>query len=270
MKFTKEELYGFGGSTVLCLLILLLLRFVFLQMEVRAEAEGIPVEFGTVEWASGTIAPASSGREMQNPDVMPVPEVIPNPAPPSPLPPIITQTAEQTVAIEAERQRKEQEQRAEQERREAERNRLEEEQRRKDAINRQMADAFGAGNATGGSKGTNASGSGSRGNPQGNASTGAPTGIGGIGTFDLSGRALRSGSLPRPAYDFQEEGTIVVEITVNPQGDVIQVTLLPRGTNISNAIMRRAAIDAAKKAKFNSIGGSQNQIGTITYRYNLK
>ena len=270
MKLTREQIYGFGSSVILCLLVLLFLSFVFLRTEIRAEEEGIPVEFGITESASGVNDPASSSKRTETPDIQPVPEIIPDPAPSNPRQPIITQNNEQTAAIEAERQRKEQERKAEQERREAERKRLEEEQRRKDAINRQMADAFGAGNATSGSQGSAASGSGNQGNPQGNAGSGAQTGTGSFGSFDLSGRSLRGGSLPRPAYDVQEEGTIVVEITVNPQGDVTQAEIRLRGTNIENANMRRSAIDAAKKTKFNSISGNQNQIGTITYRYTLK
>jgi TonB family protein len=270
MKPTKEEIYGFGGSLLLCLLLVLFLSFIFLRTEIRAEAEGIPVDFGTLEWASGNNEPISSGKDIETPAIEPVPEVVPQPAPPTPKPPVITQNAEQTAAIEAEKQRKEQERRIEQERREAERKRLEEEQRRKDAINRQMSEAFGAGNTSGGNQGTTASGAGNQGSPQGNAASGVQAGTGGIGSFDLSGRSLRGGGLQRPAYNVQEEGTIVVEITVNPQGDVIQSEIRLRGTNIENANMRRSAVEAAKKTKFNGIAGAQNQIGTITYRYTLK
>ncbi|MDR2805617.1 MAG: TonB family protein [Dysgonamonadaceae bacterium] len=270
MKLTKEEIYGFGSSALLCLLIVLMLAFIFLRTEVRAEAEGIPVEFGAIEWASGADEPAPSGNDAETPVVAPVPEVVPQPAPPVAKPPAITQNVEQTAAIEAEKQRKEQERKLEQEKREAERKRLEEEQRRKDAINRQLSEAFGAGNAPGGSQGTAATGSGNQGSPQGNAAGGVSTGEGGVGSFNLSGRSLRGGGLQRPAYDVQEEGAIVVEITVNPQGDVIQAEIRLLGTNIENAHMRRSAVEAAKKTKFNGIAGAQNQIGTITYRYTLK
>ena len=279
MKFTREQLYGFGSSIVLCLLILLFLSFAFLRTEI-VEMGGISVAFGNVEWAAETENPASSGRSQEIPDVELIPEAVSHPAIPTPEPSVIspkneqplliTQNNEQTAAMEAERQRKEQEQIAEQERREAERKRLEEEQRRRDAIDRQMADAFGAGNTAGGSSGTAASGSGIQGSLQGNAATGAQTGVGGIGSFDLSGRSLRGGNLPAPAYDVQAEGTIVVEITVNPQGDVIDAGIRLKGTNIENANMRRAAIEAAKRTKFNPISGIQNQIGTITYRFTLK
>jgi len=295
MKLTREQIIGFGSSIILCLLIVLILSLIFLRTEIRAEMGGIPVAFGTVEWASGTDEPASSGGGVDFFDVDPAgPDVIPNTAPfisqsPSASqtsstdqPPIITQNTEQTIAIEAERQRKELEQRAEQERREAERKRLEEIRQRGEAINRQMSGAFGTGTTTGGNRGTAESGSGIQGSPQGNAAIGAYTGVGGtgssgsgagsgVGSYALTGRSLREGStLPPPAYNIQEEGTIVVDITVNPQGDVISATVRPRGTNIDNAAMRQSATEAAKKAKFNNIGGTQNQIGTITYRYSLK
>ncbi|MDR0541410.1 MAG: energy transducer TonB [Dysgonamonadaceae bacterium] len=270
MKLTKEQIYGFGSSTVLCLLILLLLSFIFLKTEMRAEAEGIPVDFGALEWASGTDEPAPSEKDREIPSAEPVPEIGSLPTPPAPTPPVITQNTEQTAAIEAEKQRREQEKRAEQERQETERKRREEEQRRREAINRQMSGAFGAGNTPEGNQGTATSGAGNQGSPQGNDASGAQTGAGGVGSFDLSGRSLRGGGLQRPAYDVQEEGSIVVEITVNPQGDVVRAEIRLRGTTIENGNMRRSAVEAAEKTKFNGIGGTQNQIGTITYRYTLK
>jgi TonB family protein len=270
MKLKKEEISGFCGAALLCLLIALLLALIALRTEIRAEAEGIPVDFGTIEWASGTEEPAPSSNEVESPEIEPVPETVPTPAPPTPKPPVITQNTEPTAALEAEKQKKEQERRLEQEQREAERKRQEEEQRRKDALNRQMANAFGAGNTADSNQGVAASGSGNQGNPQGNAASGAQTGVGGIGSFELSGRSLRGGGLQRPAYDVQEEGTIVVEITVNPQGDVIDAAIRLRGTTIENAALRRSAIEAARKTKFSVSSAAQNQIGSITYRYNLK
>jgi len=271
MKLTKEQIIGFGSSIILCLLLVLVLSYLFLRTEIQTEIEGIPVTFGAVEWASGTDEPVSSGENVNFSDREPRSEVISNPTPSTtPQPSIITQDTEQTIALEAERQRKEQERRVEQERREAEQKRLEEIRQRGEAINLQMSGAFGAGSTADASRGTAESGSGIQGSLQGNVSTGVSTGVGGVGSFALEGRSLRSSSLPPPAYNIQEEGTIVVEITVNPQGDVIQATVRLRGTNIENANMRRSAEEAAKKAKFNTISGSQNQIGTITYRYKLK
>jgi TonB family protein len=67
----------------------------------------------------------------------------------------------------------------------------------------------------------------------------------------------------------QEEGRIVINITVDPKGNVISAEI-GRGTNIDNGSLRQSALDAARRAKFNSIQGANNQSGTITYNYTLK
>ena len=85
----------------------------------------------------------------------------------------------------------------------------------------------------------------------------------------MNGRSIGAGGLPRPAYTIQEEGRIVINITVDPKGNVIFAEV-GRGTNIDNASMRKSALDAARKAKFNSISGANNQSGTITYVYKFK
>ncbi|KAA4214137.1 TonB family protein, partial [Bacteroides ovatus] len=116
---------------------------------------------------------------------------------------------------------------------------------------------------------TAASGTGTEGSKEGNSSTGAKTGTGGYGTFDLGGRSLGTGSLPKPAYNVQEEGRVVVNITVNPAGQVVSTSISPQ-TNTVNSALRKAAEDAAKKARFNTIDGVNNQTGTITYYFNLR
>ena len=103
----------------------------------------------------------------------------------------------------------------------------------------------------------------------GNSSTGSKTGTGGYGTFDLNGRSIGEGGLPRPVYNVQEEGRVVVSMTVNPAGQVI-ATSINRQTNTVNAALRKAALDAAKKARFNAVEGVNNQTGTITYYFNLR
>lgn len=110
---------------------------------------------------------------------------------------------------------------------------------------------------------------GNQGSPFGNSDHGANEGVGGYGSFNLNGRSIGSGGLPRPAYTVQEEGRIVVNITVDPKGNVIFAEV-GRGTNIDNASMRKSALEAARKAKFNSISGANNQSGTITYVYKFK
>ena len=130
-----------------------------------------------------------------------------------------------------------------------------------------IAGAFGKGSQMG-SKG-NASGAGLQGSPTGNSSTGKTSGVGGYGTFDLNGRSLGSGKLPVPVYNVQDEGRVVVTIVVNPAGQVISTSINKR-TNTVNPALRRAAEEAARKARFNAVDGVNNQSGTITYYFKLR
>lgn len=92
---------------------------------------------------------------------------------------------------------------------------------------------------------------------------------GGYGTWDLGGRDM-VGEMPRPSYNgIHDEGRVVVTITVNPEGSVIDTRINNR-TNTTNVQLRNAAVEAARRTKFNSISGKDNQTGTITYYFKLK
>ncbi len=108
-----------------------------------------------------------------------------------------------------------------------------------------------------------------QGSATGSGDKGKTSGTGGIGVFDLQGRSLGTGSLPVPVYDEQDEGRVVVTIVVNPAGDVIRTSINKR-TNTVNPALRKAAMEAAQKARFNRIDGVDNQSGTITYYFKLK
>lgn len=85
----------------------------------------------------------------------------------------------------------------------------------------------------------------------------------GIGEWNLNGRDL-VGSLPQPAKDFNQEGTVVVQITVDAAGNVIEAIVT--GGNIGDKATQQLAIDAANKAKFTS-AKKIKQVGTITYYF---
>ena len=163
---------------------------------------------------------------------------------------------ERTEAEKAEEARRLAEAKAERERKEAE-----------EAARRKVAGAFGKG-AQMESKG-NSEGTGIQGSPTGNAPEGATSGVGGYGTFSLNGRSIGAGGLPKPVYNVQDEGKVVVNPTVNPAGQVI-ATSINRQTNTVNSSLRKAAEDAAKKARFNAVSGLNNQSGTIPYYSNFK
>jgi TonB family protein len=278
MKITKEKIYGYIGSGVFCLLLFLILYFTVLRAEVKDGEEGVLVNFGTVDLSSGVFEPKSGEPQREadrpTPSVPNLPTVSTTETPPvvQPKPKQntnqpITQNREETAAVEAARKQREEQKRIEAEQ-QAQRAKAEEEQRKRDAINQQVSGAFGAGATGQNQQGTATTGSGIQGNPQSASSVGSSAGSG-YGEFNLGGRSLGLGGLPRPAYSVQEEGRIVVNITVSPQGNVIFAEI-GKGTNIDNDNMRKSAVEAARKAKFNSIGGNNNQSGTITYRYSLK
>ncbi|MDR1719667.1 MAG: TonB family protein [Dysgonamonadaceae bacterium] len=260
MKVTKEEVFGYTGSAIVCLLLLLLLSVIVLRTEVLQAEEGILVNFGNVDLAAGTFEPRSQQAD--------IPEIASEASSPAVQPqtnePVLTQDTEESVAIAAaEKARKEQEARIAQEKQ-----RQLEEQRRREAINQQVAGAFNNASSATANQGTAASGVGNQGSPQGSPDSNVYADGSGYGEFSLTGRTLGSGGLPKPAYSVQDEGKIVVNITVDPKGNVI-LAEIGKGTNIDNASLRKSALEAARKTKFNAISGSNNQSGTITYKYKL-
>lgn len=276
MKFNKDDLYSLLGSVGFHLLILLVLSLTILSTVVPEEDSGVLVNFGNVDEAAGTFEPLNTGQE---PMEETTPPPLPTPAVETAKEELVTQDVEESVAL-AEAKKKKEEQRKKEEAIKREQDRIQKEkleqqrladaQRQKElAIKNKVAGAFGAGSAAGSSQGSGETGSGNQGSPFGNSDHGANDGVGGYGSFSLNGRSIGAGGLPRPAYTIQEEGRIVINITVDPKGNVIFAEI-GKGTNIDNASMRKSALEAAKRAKFNSISGSNNQSGSITYRYSLR
>ncbi|MDR1103307.1 MAG: energy transducer TonB [Tannerella sp.] len=270
MKFDKNDQTALAGTILFHLAVLLLLYFTALRTIVPEDDGGILVNFGNLDFAAGVFEP----RGRTAPVTTPAPEVTP-PVAPRPVPPpreeMITQDEEETVSLtdkkeEERKKREEAERKKKEEARLAEQRRREEQQRQSQAIQNQVAGAFGSGNADGDSQGDAPTGTGNQGSPFGNSDSGANKGIGGVGEFNLNGRSIGAGGLPRPSYSGQEEGRIVINITVDPKGNVVMAEI-GRGTNIVDGTMRTSALNAARQAKFNSIAGTNNQSGTITYRY---
>ena len=289
----KNKVTGLVGTLVLHAVLLVLLFLIAISKPKAQEEGGVPVMLGNMEMAQGnadpyTLTDVDILDEPQLPTEVSAPEPVPTPPLESEM---ITQEDEPTVAVPKKetpkptpkkeavkkeapkkepvkpKEKTEAEKRAEAERLAAEK-KAAEEKAAAEAAAKRIAGAFGKGTQMG-SKGNADSGNGIQGSPTGNAAEGQTTGVGGYGTFDLNGRSLGPGGLPRPVYNVQEEGRVVVTITVNPAGQVIQTSINKR-TNTVNAALRKAAEDAARKARFNAVGGVNNQTGTITYYFKLK
>ncbi len=249
------------GTAILAVLLFLILFFSYLEIVTPDnELGGIPVMFGNVPDASGTTeAPhsetVSSVTESSSSSVKAVDE------------PLIAQKTESTIDIR-ERQRKDEQKRLAQQKQSAqdeEKRRQRDKEKRRREIDQQMSGLFGE-NASG--RGTT-QGSGTQGVATGNASQGASTGIGGVGhTYDLGGRGVGPGGLVEPSYSANDYGKVVINITVDPRGNVINA-VIGRGTNTPDNTLRNEALRAARRTKFVEINSVNNQKGTITYNFKL-
>ncbi|MDR1667343.1 MAG: TonB family protein [Bacteroidales bacterium] len=114
---------------------------------------------------------------------------------------------------------------------------------------------------------------------QGNqgVTTGAPGvhvygqgGDAGGNTWSLSGRGLQGEKLPLPVYEVNEQGKVVVEITVDKDGNVIDASAGVKGSTTYNQNLLDAAKNAARKAKFTRKAEAPVQKGYITYIFKLQ
>lgn len=285
----KGEYIGALGALLVHVAVIALLILVsFTVPQPDEDAGGVPVMMGNVESARGFDDPSLVDVDILDEDAAAPAETAPE------LPSeqdLLTQTEEETVTLKPKTEEPKKEtvkpkevtkpkepvkkpekteaEKAAEAKRLAEEKAERERKASEEAARKRVSGAFGKGAQMEGNKGTSASGTGTEGSKEGNSSTGAKTGTGGYGTFDLGGRSLGTGSLPKPAYNVQEEGRVVVNITVNSAGQVISTGINPQTNTVSTAL-RKAAEDAAKKARFNTVDGVTNQTGTITYYFNLR
>jgi len=87
-------------------------------------------------------------------------------------------------------------------------------------------------------------------------------------SFNLSGRSV-IGEMPQPSYEVNLQGTVVVDITVDQNGNVVNARAISRGSTVSNATLWKAAEEAAKRTKFTRTADVLVQYGTITYIFRL-
>jgi TonB family protein len=109
----------------------------------------------------------------------------------------------------------------------------------------------GSGNGKGGGKGN-----------------GMGSGVGDGISFSLEGRI--PSYLDVPKENFTEQGKVVVEITVDNNGNVINANPGVKGSNTLDDNLLQIAKKAALKSKFNRKPSSTIQKGTITYRFVLQ
>lgn len=302
MKYISEYRTGLIGTLVThgVILIFLLYFGILITNTAKPVDEGILVNFGDSETGLGLEEPAPGEREPSIKPIESASEKIVLPPPPAKKvsspddDPIVTQDVEKTVAvktpkkkvvekvIDPEKQRLAEEERLQKaefiRQQKEEQQRLAQaaaEQRKIGEINSRAKNVFGGGGkGSPDSKSTSQGitfGTGNQGVPQGSANAeryGPGGGIGNGVSFSLDGRT--SQSLPKPRYPGNEEGVVVVQVTVNKSGLVTKAEAGVRGSNTADPELISAAKKAALQAKFNvDNNAAAFQTGTITYRFVL-
>lgn len=154
---------------------------------------------------------------------------------------------------------------------EAEAKRKAEEARKKaeaDALKDQIGGLFGEGDGKG-----NTGKPGNQGDPGGDPDAskleGISTGSGRVGG-GLGNRGVAR--THTPTDNSQEQGTIVVKVCVDQQGNVTSADFTQRGSTSTSSKLKSIAISSAKKWKFKPVGsgGLDEQCGTITYNFKVK
>jgi colicin import membrane protein len=284
----SEKKKGIIGTSVLHIVLLIVLVFAaFTPPKPPEFEEGILVNFGTDETGLGMIEP--SPPPVQEEASPPPPAAATNVQKEEPL---LTQNNEEAPEVkkvdpaaekkrleklEAEKKLNEQLEieRKKKEAEELERKRIEAEQKRQADIMNKTRDALANSKNAGTSSKSegDAGGAGNQGVQTGSVDSknrGDGSGLGNQGiSYDLQGRGFQS--LPTPKYDYQGEGRVVVEVSVDRSGKVIQATPGTKGSTTLDEYLLKVARDAALKARFDPKSDAPAvQKGTITYNFILR
>ena len=297
---------GLLGTTLIHLMLFGMLILVGFSTPVPPPEteEGILVNFGTGETGIGEIEPSPPAfREESSAPVIKEVKSAPASSPKSSVKtkeePLLTQNTEEAPAvkkadpeavkkklekIEANKKIKEQleAERIVKRQEEAEKKKIEAEQQRESDIKNRTKNAL----ANSKNRGTNstgegiAGGPGNQGDPNGSINSkvrGVGSGLGDKGTgtgdkgisYSLQGRGFQA--LPPPKYDYQGEGRVVVEVSVDRAGKVVQATPGKQGSTTIDDYLFRVAKEAALGARFEvKQDAPAIQKGTITYNFILK
>ncbi len=253
----KDRLYGILAACAAYMLIAFLI--IAISITVKRErpqdellAGGVLLEFGADEAGFGEEAPKPTPEPSKPQESEPEPQ---------------TKVTESELAVTATdstaTKKKEQTKEAS-----TQNEKPKEEPKKKPSVNK---NALFPGKSTSQGKGEIEGESGTTGSLDGQeGGSGAGGTTSGIGNASLAGRSL-VGALPKPRYDVNSAGRVVVEVRVNNQGKVENATYRAQGSTTTNTALVRAAIDAAKMARFNiDEDAPLTQIGTISYDFKIE
>jgi outer membrane biosynthesis protein TonB len=263
MKYleTEHEKRSFAITSVIFVIILILCFFLGMSYMDPPPENGIAINFGTSEFGSGDVQPtepiASAPQQAQSA---------------SQSTPVTDEVATQDVAdAPVITNKKPQKETPREDTKPKETPKPTPSKSTTDALNSLLNGPKSDGKATGGQGDDNQPGDkgsvdGSLGGSYGQG--GGGKGTGGNGNYQLGNRnALTK---PKPNYTCNEQGTVVVQITVNKSGKVIGANAGVRGTtNTAGCLLEQAKIAALNTKWEADADAPDKQIGKIIYNFTL-
>jgi hypothetical protein len=290
---TNHKKKSFTLTTILLSVLLVLLFYIGLTYLDPPLEKGITINFGTTDFGSGNEQPKEKikSEPLDKPIIPPVQqekieEVVPKEAAAKEQPSekVLTQESEESIVIKQQKEAKRKADaavkaaKAEADKIEREKQEAKEKaQKEQDAKKKKLDELMGGlnksdGTASGGEGNDNKAGD--KGNPNGDPYAtsyyGAPgSGNGGTSGFGLNGRSL-AGNNP-VKQDCNEEGRVVVQITVDRSGKVISATPGVKGTTNTNpCLMKPAELTARSHTWKPDPNAPSQQVGFVVVNFKLR
>jgi len=290
---TNHKKKSFTLTTILLSVLLILLFYIGLTYLDPPLEKGITINFGTTDFGSGNEQPKEKikSEPLDKPIIPPVQqekieEVVPKEAAAKEQPSekVLTQESEESIVIKQQKEAKRKADaavkaaKAEADKIEREKQEAQEKaQKEQDAKKKKLDELMGGlnksdGAASGGQGNDNKVGD--KGNPNGDPYAtsyyGAPgSGNGGTSGFGLNGRSLAGNSSVK--QDCNEEGRVVVQITVDRSGKVISATPGVKGTTNTNpCLMKPAELTARSHTWKPDPNAPSQQVGFVVVNFKLR
>lgn len=261
-------------AIIMSLLLLAIFFFGMTYMDPPVES-GIAVNFGTSNVGKGDIQPVEPVKTQNNQqevqeEVVEEQEVEESSAEDVITEEVVTQESEESIRIKKEAEAKRKAEEAERKAKaEAERKKREEDEKRR-KLDEMMGGLNKSDGKTTGGEGDDNTG-GDKGNENGDPNSNGyygNGGSGGNGDYQLGSR--KPLNKPKPKYECNEEGLVVVAIEVDRSGKVIKATPGVKGsTNTAQCLLSQAKIAAMKTTWQADSKAGAKQIGIIKYRFSL-
>ena len=275
---SESKRRGWVGSIAVRALLLVILIIPFMKFPIPPPGQkGILVSLGVPDQGDGQSMPETQNKEIVEPrpstseprkDIVPVEEKKKTREASKPV--VTTETPEQVAVkqnIDKEQLKKREEELKKQQEQEEARKRAEAEARKQaeyEASKKQFSTLLG-----GSGKGTTGT-PGNQGDPGGDPNAKALDGIS-TGSGMVGGGLGNRGVVyePRIKDTSQKTGTVVVDVCVDQNGDVVSAKYTQRGSNTTDSQLRDLAERSARQFKFTD-SDIEKQCGTVTIVFKLQ